>query len=239
MDPTNLSKFGNLERAMSLRWSLTLLSTYAFIDLYILIVFGTSVTQINSAWFTSNVGISEVSLLLLIFSLTFGVMIPGGSFVIITTCGMLFFRIKLYLKKRFNIELHQTQTQTVRELENDPSYVKEDTYRCWAVLNSNSAAYRDYERIMTEKADTKFIRYMCRCCLLLSLSPILIQEIDSFGGDTYLQIMYKYLEETKWFIEYPIKFSIGCFGVFLLGVGFSDESHYEDYVHLAGNKIDS
>ncbi|MCS0450566.1 hypothetical protein [Vibrio diabolicus] len=235
MDPTNVTKFGNLERAMSLRWSLTLLSTYAFIDLYTLIVFGTSVTQINTAWFGSNIGVSEVSLLLLIFSLTFGVVIPGGSFIIIATCGVLFFRIKMYLKKRFDVELHQT----ARELENDPSYVKGDTYRRWAVLNSNSAAYRDYERVMTEKADTKFIRYMCRCCLLLSLSPILIQEITSISGDTYLQVMYKYLEGTKWFIEYPIKIGIGCFGVFLLGVGFSDESHYDDYVHLVGHEIDN
>lgn len=218
---------------MSLRWCVTLLATFSFVDLYLLIKFGLGITDLTNSWLKNNISVSDLSTLILIFSLTFGIAIPGASYFITTISSILFIKIRIYLRDNFEVSFHQNE----KELDNDPSYIRAEEYRKWAIINSNSAAFRDYERTMAEKDEVKFIRYISRCCILISAFPILFSETFGIEGNSYLQAFYIFLDGSYWYIEYPVKLGITCIALFLFGVGFSDESHYDNYVYLNNHNI--
>tara|TARA_Y100000588_G_C13950166_1_gene793960 strand:- start:53 stop:760 length:708 start_codon:yes stop_codon:yes gene_type:complete len=233
MDPTNITKFSNLEKAMSLRWCLTLLAAFSFVDLYLLIKFGFGISDLTTTWLKSNFGVADLATLVLTFSVTFGIAIPGASHLITAISSIFFIKVKYYLSVHFDFTFHRNE----KALSRDPSYVRVEDYRRWAIKNANSAAYRDYERTVTEKDEVKFIRYISRCCLLISSFPLLFKDIFLINGLPYLQAFYLLLDGTSWYVEFPVKLGVGFFGFFLFGIGFSDESHYDNYVYLGNHEI--
>ncbi|EGR8992385.1 hypothetical protein BST55_23870 [Vibrio vulnificus] len=233
MDPTNITKFSNLEKAMSLRWCLTLLAAFSFVDLYLLIKFEFGISDLTTTWLKLNFGVGDLATLVLTFSVTFGIAIPGASHLIIGISSIFFIKVKHYLSERFGFTFHRNE----QALDRDPSYARVEDYRRWAIKNANSAAYRDYERTVTEKDEVKFIRYISRCCLLISSFPLLFADVFGIKGLPYLHAFYLLLDSTSWYVEFPVKFGVGCFGLFLFGIGFSDESHYDDYVYLGNHEV--
>ncbi|CAH6925708.1 conserved membrane hypothetical protein [Vibrio chagasii] len=233
MEPTNLTKFSNLEKAMSLRWSLTLLAAFSFVDLYLLIKFGFGIPDLTTTWLKSNLGVADLATLVLTFSVTFGIAIPGASRLITASTSILFIKLKYWLSNHFDFTFHQNEKALAR----DPAYAHVEDYRRWAIKNANSAAYRDYERAVTEKDEVNFIRYISRCCLLISSFPLLFADVFGIEGLPYLQAFYLLLDGTSWYVEFPVKLGVSFFGLFLFGIGFSDESHYDNYVYLGNHEV--
>ncbi|MCD9466602.1 hypothetical protein [Photobacterium iliopiscarium] len=231
MDPTTISKFGKLEAAMSFRWVITLLSAIAFVDSYMIIIYGFGLANMTMPWVKTYLGLVDLISLITMFSITFGMILPGLGFVVVELWSSIKLRYRLWRKTEYS------PLSTTHFYDHHPSYIAADDYRVWAIKNSNSAAYKDYEQAVSEWKDIKFMRYMSQCCIFLTLfSYILTFRLDS-EVHNYYQVVVSYIESYAWYISGPLSLIIGYIGLFLLGVAFDQTYPREHYIHLKNHEI--
>ncbi|EIV8644568.1 hypothetical protein MA781_000628 [Vibrio parahaemolyticus] len=229
MDQTTITKFGKLEAAMSFRWAITLLSAIAFVDSYSIIVYEQGLSEVTTEWVKINLGLIDLVCLIVMFSVTFGMILPGLGFAV----------VELWSYITFQRKVKKGEEPPANFYKHSDLYVTANDYREWAIKNSNSAAYKDYENAVAEWKDIKFIRYMCQCCVLLTLFSCGLAYFLENDIQSYYQVVTNYLESLAWYISIPIGLVIAYIGLFLLGIGFDQTIPKEHYIKLNNHGIDS
>jgi hypothetical protein len=230
MESGSLPRLDHLERAMSMKWALLLLSTIAFIDCYLLLFHQINVSGVSLSWLNNNVDLSDGLILIVMFSTSFGLLIPGISFTLKSIFGVLIDRLVYRFSGPNN--LSDSLIKRNRDLINNIDYISVEAYRCWAIKNSNSAAYKDYEKFISEREEADFIRYICRCCILLFGASFCITCLDSLNHLSFIEQAYIFLQSMDWYFEYPSKLIIVGLGIFIFGIGFQEEAEYRDVIRI-------
>ena len=224
MDLSNISKFGNLESAMSMKWAVVLLATTAFIDCYLVLFHQMNIFSLSIGWLNTNFELHDAVLLILMFSLSFGLIIPGASFIFKCFVKVLFVKLGMGAERR-------------NRAHESPDYISFERYRRWAIQNSNSAAYKDYESQVAERDEMEFSRFMCRCCILLIAASFLISRIHAGGHISAIEEIYNITDSFNWFFTYPLRLVIGCLALFMVGIGFQGDDEYRDLIRLESHGI--
>ncbi|MFU3684624.1 hypothetical protein ACM7JK_07510 [Pseudomonas aeruginosa] len=232
MDLNNLKLHG-IEKAMEARWALIFIASLTFIDAYMILAHDLNVGSISLSWAKNNIDLSEAATIIGLFTITFGLLIPGIGLVGKLIFGTLI-DITIYKLTRKSYTLGDWR-RPQEELDKS-HYVRANELRTWAIKNSNSAAYRDYENFMAERKEASFLRYICQTIIALSLLGYLFSTPDN---PTLAEIIVLKIEATRWYYEWPLKWIWGGLTLFIIAIAFRDEGELAKYIRLTNHNIHS
>lgn len=230
MDPNNV-KIHGIEKAMEARWALIFIASLTFVDTYMIIAHGLNIGSISLSWAKSHIDLSESAIIIGLFTITFGLLIPGIGIVGKLALGILIDTTiyKLTRKSYTFGDWKRPETDLDK-----CHYVRAIDLRTWAIKNSNSAAYKDYENFLAERKELSFLRYICQSIIALSLFGYFFSTLDN---PTLAEIIVLKIEATPWFYEWPLKWIWGGLILFIVAVAFRDEGESAKYIRLTNHNV--
>jgi len=186
-----------LEKIMGFQWALMLLASIFFIDYYLILKHGINIYSLDMQWIKENSSIHESLYLISSFSIAFGLIIPGISFVIFQMFISLLEGIYLKMSGK-EIELESWWKSAALRI-NNKDFVEPEALKDWAIKKSNFAAYREYELFIASRKQADFIEYLCRTVLVFALANLFITT----DTQPILLIIRDNLKELVWYLRYP------------------------------------
>ncbi|WP_141742612.1 hypothetical protein [Aeromonas hydrophila] len=220
---------GGLDKAMSARWALVFLASIAFVDSYLILSYDTNISSVDFTWIKAHLDFSDALNFIALFTVTFGLLIPGLAFVGKIMLGVV---IDMLINKFRNRSLSIHEWHRSKDNIDHINYIEKNALREWAIKTSNSPAYKDYENFEANVKEMAFISFMCQSFIFLSLFGWLM------SGDSnpiLLEVITSKIEAQIWYIKWPLKLIFFGFCLFYVGMAFRDDEVYRDYIPLKGH----
>ncbi len=229
MDITS-TPINNLEKPMTLRWCLTYMSALLFADVYMLIRFDNNLAGINLKWVKDNIDLNESFLIVLTFSLTYAVLIPGVGFLGRFILGPLIFKIRYDWLDNKILPL-KFDHLTKNDYEN---FIRIEELKYFGIKNNNYSAYQAYLEKESSLESNAFIRFICQSIVTL----VIIGWIYSSKTNPSLSVVFEmWFTNSIWYYQMVISFALLGLGFYVFILAFEEHGKYHRYVFLPKHEI--